>query len=93
MTTVPVNAQGGWLNVEGQSRIMRLVRRIPEGLLILLALPAYQLWHIAKYANTRKGRAAKIGVFLSFLPVIAICSVIWGFLWAVMLWVLWRDIG
>jgi hypothetical protein len=55
-------------------------------------LPAYQLWYIAKYANTRKGRAAKIGVFLSFLPVIAICSVIWGFLWAVMLWVLWRDI-
>ena len=91
MTTVPVNAQGGWLNVEGQSRIMRLVRRIPEGLLILLALPAYQLWHIAKYANTHKGRAAKIGVFVSFLPLIAICSVIWGFLWAMILWQLWRD--
>jgi hypothetical protein len=72
---------------------MRWVRRIPEGLLILLALPVYQLWHIAKYANTRRGRAAKIGVFITFLPVICICSVIWGFLWAVMLWLLWREIN
>jgi hypothetical protein len=72
---------------------MRWVRRIPEGLLILFALPAYQLWHIAKYANTRKGRAAKIGVFINFLPMIAISTVIWGFLWAVMLWLLWRDIS
>jgi hypothetical protein len=64
----------------------RWVRRIPEGLLILLALPAYLLWYITK---TRKGRAAKIGVFISFLPVIAI----WGFLWVMMLWLLWRDIN
>jgi predicted permease len=72
---------------------MRWVRRIPEGLLILLALPAYQLWYIAKYANTRKGRAAKIGVFISFLSLIVTCSVIWGFLWVMMLWLLWRDIN
>jgi hypothetical protein len=32
-------------------------------------------------------------VFISFLPVIAVCTVIWGFLWAVMLWLLWRDIN
>ena len=70
---------------------MRWVRRIPEGLLILLALPAYQLWYIAKYANTRKGRAAKVGAFITFLPVICICTVIWGFLWAMILWQLWRD--
>jgi hypothetical protein len=77
--------------------LVRWVRRIPEGLLILLlillALPAYQLWHITKYANTRKGRPAKIGVFISFLPLIAISSVIWGFLWVMMLWMLWRDIN
>ena len=72
---------------------IRWVRRIPEGLLILLVFPAYQLWHIAKYANTREGRAAKIGLFISFLPLIAISSVIWGFLWVMMLSLLWRDIN
>jgi hypothetical protein len=71
----------------------RWVRRIPEGLLVLMALPVYQLWYIAKLANTHKGRAAKIDVFVSFLPLIAICSVIWGFLWVMMLWLLWRDIN
>jgi hypothetical protein len=70
---------------------LRWVRRIPEGLLILLALPAYQLWYIAKNANTRKSRAAKVGVFISFLPVIAISTVIWGFLWVMMLRLLWRG--
>jgi hypothetical protein len=71
---------------------MRWVSRIPEGLLILLALPAYQLWYIAKRASTRKGRAAKIGVFTSFLPLVAICSVIWGCLWVMTLWLLWRAV-
>jgi hypothetical protein len=70
---------------------MRWVRRIPEGLLILLALPGYQLWYIAKYANTRQGRAAKVGAFITFLPVICICIVMWGFLWVMILWQLWRD--
>jgi hypothetical protein len=79
--------------VDPRLAMPRWVRRIPEGLLVLLALPAYQLWYIAKLANTRKGRAAKIGVFVSFLPLIAICSVIWGFLWVMMLWLLWRDIN
>jgi hypothetical protein len=72
---------------------IRWVRHIPEGLLILLVFPAYQLWHIAKYANTREGRAAKMGLFISFLPLIAISSVIWGFLWVMMLSLLWRDIN
>jgi hypothetical protein len=73
--------------------LVKWVKRIPEGLLILVALPAYQLWYIAKYANTRKGWAAKIGAFISFLPLIVICSVIWGFIWFMMLWSLWRDIN
>lgn len=68
-------------------------RRIPEGLLILVALPVYQIWQIAKYANTREGWVAKIGLFLTFLPVIVFCNVIWGFLWAVFLWLLWRSIN
>jgi hypothetical protein len=40
-----------------------------------------------------QGRAAKIGVFIDFLPMIAICTVIGGFLWAVLLWLLWREIN
>jgi hypothetical protein len=68
-------------------------RRIPDGLLIALALPAYQIWHVAKYANTRGGWAAKIGMFITFLPVIVFCNVIWGFLWAVTVRLLWRAIS
>jgi hypothetical protein len=59
--------------------------QIPEGALIQ-ALPAYQLWYVAKRAITRKGRPAKIRVFIRFLPLIAICSVIWGS------FMLWRTI-
>jgi hypothetical protein len=43
-----------------------------------LALPVYQTWQVATYANTREGWAAKIGMFITFLPVIVISSVIWG---------------
>jgi hypothetical protein len=70
---------------------MRWVRRIPEGLLILLALPAYQLWYITKYANRRKARAAKVRVFIRFLPLFVISSMIWGFLWVMVLRLLWRS--
>jgi hypothetical protein len=68
-------------------------RRIPDGLLIAFALPIYQIWHIAKYANTRKRWLAKIGMFITFLPVLVFCSLIWGFLWAVILHLLWRAIS
>jgi hypothetical protein len=29
-------------------------------------------------------------MFITFLPVIVFCGVIWGFLWAVILRLLWR---
>ena len=48
----------------------RLSRRIPDGLLMTAALPAYQLWHIAKYANTQDRWVAKIGMFNTFVPLI-----------------------
>jgi len=32
-------------------------RRIPDRFLVALALPVYQIWHIAKYADTREGLA------------------------------------
>jgi hypothetical protein len=67
-------------------------KRIPDGLLIALALPAYEIWHVAKYANTREGWAAKVGMFITFLPVIVISSVIWGALWAMTLRLLWRAV-
>jgi hypothetical protein len=67
-------------------------RRMLDGLLIALALPAYQIWQIAKYANTREGRTAKIGMFLTFLPVIAVSTLVWGFIWVMSLHLLWRAI-
>jgi len=67
--------------------------RVPDSLPIVLALPVYQIWHVAKYANTRDGLSAKIGAFIVFIPVIAFCSVIWGFLWCAALWALWQFVG
>jgi hypothetical protein len=54
-------------------------------LLVVLALPVYQLWHVAKHANTRQGWSAKIATFILFMPLIVISNVIWGFLWALAL--------
>ena len=68
-------------------------RRIQNGLLIAFALPAYQIWHIAKYANTRERWFAKIGVFVTFLPLMVLFNVIWGFLWGVALAVFWWAIN
>jgi hypothetical protein len=72
-------------------------RRIPDGLLTPLligfALPAYQIWHIAKFANTRATVPAKIGTFIVFVPLIAVLSVIWGFLWFVIAWAVWQMVA
>jgi hypothetical protein len=61
------------------------IRHIRDGLLIALALPAYQIWNIGKYANTRQGWFAKVATFVCFLPIIALCTMIWGFVWAMAL--------
>jgi hypothetical protein len=63
----------------------RMARRVPGWLLVVLALPVYQLWHVAKHANTRQGWSAKIATFIFFMPLIVISNVIWGFLWALVL--------
>jgi hypothetical protein len=57
-------------------------RRIPDGLLIALALPAYAIWHVARYASVQEGWPAKIGMFITFVPVIAIISLMWFGAWA-----------
>src|ERR1043166_2166687 len=41
-------------------------------ILTWLLLPFYQVWHSARYANTRQTWPAKIGMFATFLPVIAL---------------------
>lgn len=58
-----------------------------------MALPVYQIWYIAKYANTCEGWVAKIGLFITFVPVIVFCAVIWGMLWAVTLRLLWTAVN
>jgi hypothetical protein len=62
-----------------------MARRVPGWLLVVLALPVYLLWHVAKHANTRQGWPAKSATFILFMPLIVICNVIWGFLWALAL--------
>jgi hypothetical protein len=75
-----------WLETDlSMPHNQRMARRVPGWLLVVLALPVYQLWHVAKHANTRQGWPAKIATFILFMPLIVICNVIWGFLWALAL--------
>jgi hypothetical protein len=60
-------------------------QRIREWLLIAFALPAYQLWNITKYCSVQKGAAAKIGMFITFLPIFVLSTVIWVGIWAVII--------
>ena len=60
-------------------------KRIRNGLLIALALPAYALWHVAKYASVQAGWPAKIGMFITFVPMIAIISLMWFGAWAMVI--------
>jgi hypothetical protein len=68
------------------------VKRIPEWLLVVFALPAYQIWNIAKYANIQQGWPAKIGMALTFLPAFAITTTIWGGVWSAALWLVWHAV-
>jgi hypothetical protein len=54
------------------------------------SLPVYQIYHIAKFAKARDGLAAEIGTFIVFVPLIAVLSVLWGFLWFATLWAIWQ---
>jgi hypothetical protein len=65
-------------------------RRILDGLLMVLALPIYQVWHIARYAETRETLPAKIATFVVFMPIIVVLSVVWGFLWCAVIWGVWQ---
>jgi hypothetical protein len=68
-------------------------KRIPEWLLIVLALPAYQVWHIAKYANTHQSWPAKVATLVAFLPVLAFFTFIWASLWTAALWLAWHAVN
>ena len=59
--------------------------RTRDGLLIIFALPLYQICQIARYANTREGWPAKIGMFIVFMPLIIFCSAAWWIVWGLML--------
>jgi hypothetical protein len=60
-------------------------KRMRDGLLIAFALPAYQVWNIAKYCSVQKGWVAKVGMFITFLPVFILSTAIWIGFWAVIL--------
>jgi hypothetical protein len=70
-----------------------MTSRIPDWFLSVFALPVGMVWWAAKYADTREGWAAKIGIFLTFVPVIVFFTVIWGTLWAFTLHIAWRAVS
>lgn len=67
-----------------------MAHQIPDWLLLALALPIYQLWHVVKYANTREGWPAKIGMFVTFVPATVLCGAIWGTPWMLILHAIWQ---
>ena len=54
-----------------------------ERLLILFALPLAMIANIYAYARLQKGWPAQVGMFIVFIPVIALTSVIWFSAWAI----------
>jgi hypothetical protein len=48
-----------------------MARQIIRGVLIAATWPAYAVINIAAYANLQETRPAKIGMFLTFIPVLA----------------------
>ena len=68
-------------------------RHIPDWAQIAFALPVYQIWHTAKYARTRNGWPAKIGVVVTFAPIFVLCTAIWGTVWAMTLRLIWDAVN
>jgi hypothetical protein len=61
----------------------RRLTRWREGLLILFALPLAMVANLYAYSRLQKGWSAQVGVFIVFVPVIVITSMIWFAAWAV----------
>jgi hypothetical protein len=68
------------------------MKRFGQAVLITAALPLYQAWYLAKYANTRQGWA-KVGTAISFVPVFIFSTAIWAAFWVAILWALWRVVS
>jgi hypothetical protein len=88
-----IKAPVGWkprFSVLGALHPLMDARQGASTILTWLVLPAYQIWHSVKQANTRKTLGAKIDVFATFVPVIILTTVIWGTIWTSGLWLAWR---
>ncbi len=58
------------------------MRRCIPGVLLIFAFPLVMVANVFAYARLQRGWMAKVGMFVTFLPVIAITSLIWFGCWA-----------
>jgi hypothetical protein len=70
-----------------------LSKRISGGIKMALALPLYQMWNLVAYAGTREGWPAKLATVSIFLPILALTTVCWAMLWAIVLWSAWHLVS
>ena len=50
---------------------------------VMVALPVLQIINAAKYAGARRTNAGAIGIFLLFVPLIALMTMIWCGVWLI----------
>ncbi len=50
---------------------------------VMAALPVLQIINAAKYAGAQQSKAGAVGVFLLFVPLIALMTMIWCGVWLI----------
>ena len=61
-----------------------VLMRLTRGVLIAATWPAYPVINIAAYASLQETWPAKIGMFLTFIPVLAFCLIFSIWFWVVL---------
>ena len=67
---------------------MFLSGKVPNAMKLAVGFPIYQLSNLIAYCRLQRTAAAKMGMFLTFLPVMAVNWTIWAAAWAVPIWAL-----
>jgi len=48
---------------------------------IVFALPIVQIVNLIEYARAKDTKAARVGTFVVFVPIMAITTAVWGAIW------------
>jgi hypothetical protein len=68
-------------------------KQITNALKIALALPVYRIANLISYVSQKQSVSARLGVALTFLPIVAITTTIWAFCWLILVWLIYRAAG